>query len=159
MNGAQFDETINEYIIEWAQQTGIRATFKVEGFVDLSLEIKQALYHIMQEALANVARHSSADNVSGSRRSPWLNYLCGRKKREGWSSCLTGRIGARKPEQVAHQTVTRRVLTHDFVSALVAEFDDLMDRDAPTVRGQIQETERQIAGVEEAIDNPLDVAE
>ena len=37
--------------------------FNVEGFVDLSLEIKQAIYRITQEALANVARHSSADNV------------------------------------------------------------------------------------------------
>jgi signal transduction histidine kinase len=63
MNGTRFDETVNEYVIEWAHQTGIRASFYVEGFVDLSLEIKQAIYRIMQEALANVARHSSADNV------------------------------------------------------------------------------------------------
>jgi len=63
VNGTQFDETINEYIIEWAHQTGIAAVFNVEGFVDLSLEIKQAIYRITQEALANVARHSSADNV------------------------------------------------------------------------------------------------
>jgi BMFP domain-containing protein YqiC len=51
------------------------------------------------------------------------------------------------------------VLTPDSVAALVAEVHDLMDRDAPTVRGQIQETERQIARVEEAIDNLLDVTE
>lgn len=70
MNGTQFDETINEYIIEWAHQTGIAAVFNVEGFVDLSLEIKQAIYRIMQEALANVARHSSADNVEIA-----LNFL------------------------------------------------------------------------------------
>jgi signal transduction histidine kinase len=63
MDGSQFDETINEYIIEWAHQTGIGADFNVAGFVDLSLEIKQTIYRIMQEALANVARHSSADKV------------------------------------------------------------------------------------------------
>lgn len=63
MNGAHYDETLNEYLIEWAHQTGIRATFNMEGFIDLSLEIKQAIYRIMQEALANVARHSSAANV------------------------------------------------------------------------------------------------
>ena len=63
MNGTRFDETVHEYIIEWAHQTGIRASFHVEGFVDLPLEIKQAIYRIMQEALANVARHSSADIV------------------------------------------------------------------------------------------------
>lgn len=63
MNGTRFDETVDEYIIEWAHQTGIRASFHIEGFVDLPLEIKQAIYRIMQEALANVARHSLADNV------------------------------------------------------------------------------------------------
>jgi signal transduction histidine kinase len=63
MNGTRFDETVHEYIIEWAHQTGIRASFHVEGFVDLPLKIKQAIYRIMQEALANVARHSSAGNV------------------------------------------------------------------------------------------------
>jgi signal transduction histidine kinase len=65
-NGTRFDETLNEYIIEWAHQTGITATFKVDGFVDLSLEIKQAIYRILQEALANVTRHSSADKVDVS---------------------------------------------------------------------------------------------
>jgi len=63
MNGMRFDETLNEYIIEWAHQTGIQASLKVEGYIDLPLEIKQAIYRIMQEALANVAKHSSAKNV------------------------------------------------------------------------------------------------
>jgi NarL family two-component system sensor histidine kinase LiaS len=63
MNGTRFDETLNEYIIEWAHQTGIEANLKADGFVDLPLEIKQAIYRIMQEGLANVARHSSADKV------------------------------------------------------------------------------------------------
>jgi signal transduction histidine kinase len=63
MNGGQFDETLNECIIEWAHQTGIEATLNVDGFVDLPLEIKQAIYRIMQEALANVAKHSSANSV------------------------------------------------------------------------------------------------
>jgi len=63
MNGARFDETINEYIIEWAHQTGIEATFEVDGFFDLALESKHAIYRILQEALANVSRHSSANKV------------------------------------------------------------------------------------------------
>jgi len=63
MNGDRFDETINEYIIEWAHQTGIEANLEVDGFYDLALEIKQAIYRILQEALANVARHSSANSV------------------------------------------------------------------------------------------------
>jgi signal transduction histidine kinase len=63
MNGSRFDETLNEYIIEWAHQTGIEATLKVDGSIDLPLDIKQAIYRILQEALANVARHSSANTV------------------------------------------------------------------------------------------------
>jgi NarL family two-component system sensor histidine kinase LiaS len=63
MNGKSFDETVNEYIIEWAHQTGIEANFKVDGFIDLPLETKQAIFRIMQEALANVTRHSSAGKV------------------------------------------------------------------------------------------------
>ena len=66
MNGTRFDETLNEYIIEWAHQTGIEANLKVDGFIDLPLEIKQAIYRIMQEALANVARHSSANSVDAT---------------------------------------------------------------------------------------------
>ena len=66
MNGTRFDETLNEYIIEWAHQTGIQATLNVEGSNDLPLEIKQAIYRIMQEALANVAKHSSAKSVDAS---------------------------------------------------------------------------------------------
>jgi NarL family two-component system sensor histidine kinase LiaS len=63
MNGRRFDETVNEYIIEWAHQTGIEANLEVEGYIDLPLEVKQAIYRIMQEALANVTRHSSANKV------------------------------------------------------------------------------------------------
>ena len=32
MNGDNFDETLNEYLIEWAHQTGIKATLKVTRF-------------------------------------------------------------------------------------------------------------------------------
>ena len=63
MNGGRFDETLNEYIIEWAHQAGIEADLQVEGDVALPLETRQAVYRILQEALANVARHSNAGQV------------------------------------------------------------------------------------------------
>ena len=66
MNGSRFDETLNEYIIEWAHQTGIKATLNVDGSIDLPLDIKLAIYRIMQEALANVTRHSSASTVDAT---------------------------------------------------------------------------------------------
>jgi NarL family two-component system sensor histidine kinase LiaS len=63
MNGKRFDETVNEYVIEWAHQTGIEADLEVECYIDMPLETKQALFRLMQEALANVTRHSAADKV------------------------------------------------------------------------------------------------
>jgi NarL family two-component system sensor histidine kinase LiaS len=68
MEGVRFDETIHEYMVEWAHQTGIKCGLKLDGYVDLPLEIKQAIYRIMQEALANVARHSSAEHVQTALR-------------------------------------------------------------------------------------------
>ena len=63
MNGQNFDDALNEYAIEWVHQNKIEIDLNVEGNLDLSLETKQAIYRIMQEALANVARHSSAGSV------------------------------------------------------------------------------------------------
>ena len=39
------------------------AELHTEGHAELPLETKQAIYRIMQEALANVARHSAAEHV------------------------------------------------------------------------------------------------
>jgi two-component system, NarL family, sensor histidine kinase LiaS len=77
MNGDNFDGTINEYLIEWAHQTGVKATLNVTGSRDLALDIKQALYRILQEALANVARHSSADHVvvTVDYREPYVTLM------------------------------------------------------------------------------------
>jgi NarL family two-component system sensor histidine kinase LiaS len=63
MNERDFAETVNEYAIEWAHQNGFDVDVKVHGSNELPLEIEQTLYRIMQETLANVARHSSASSV------------------------------------------------------------------------------------------------
>lgn len=63
MNGRDFTEILNEYAIEWAHQNGIDVDVDMRGHDKLPLETEQTLYRIMQEALANVARHSSAGSV------------------------------------------------------------------------------------------------
>jgi NarL family two-component system sensor histidine kinase LiaS len=63
LEGVRFAEMVDDYMIEWAHQTGINAALQVQGETDISLEIRQAIYRIMQEALANVARHSGAGEV------------------------------------------------------------------------------------------------
>ena len=70
MNGQNFAETLNEYAIEWAHQNGIDIDVNVQGKHELPLETTQTLYRIVQEALANVARHSSASHAE-------VNLSCG----------------------------------------------------------------------------------
>jgi hypothetical protein len=102
---------------------------------------------------------SGEDNVSGNRKTPWPFYLCGRKKREGWHSCPSGKIGAKGPEEGVLRIVTTRVLTPDFVMAMIAEANQRMSQEQPKVQEQIDETERQLAEIEQAIGNLLDLAE
>jgi len=51
------------YTAEWSRQNNIGSELRLKGERTLPLEIEQALFRIVQEALANVARHSLARNV------------------------------------------------------------------------------------------------
>jgi signal transduction histidine kinase/streptogramin lyase len=57
---------LREYFYEWENRNEIQLTFKVEGEPSLPLETAQAIYRIIQEALANVTRHSQAKHVAVS---------------------------------------------------------------------------------------------
>jgi signal transduction histidine kinase len=63
MDKKDITETINDYVVEWAHQSGIEVQVDVQEPTELSLEVKLALFRILQESLANVARHSSAECV------------------------------------------------------------------------------------------------
>jgi len=54
---------LREYVFEWENRTDIRVNLKVTQETRLPLNVEQALYRIVQEALANVARHSQAGRV------------------------------------------------------------------------------------------------
>jgi signal transduction histidine kinase len=60
INGLDFAETLREHALEWSHRNGIEVNIKAEGNEELSLETRETLFRIAQEALANVARHSSA---------------------------------------------------------------------------------------------------
>jgi ligand-binding sensor domain-containing protein/signal transduction histidine kinase len=62
---------LREYIYEWEDRSGIQVKLDVDGDKQLPLQIEQALYRIIQEALANIARHSGATLVDIH-----LDYLC-----------------------------------------------------------------------------------
>ena len=110
-------------------------------------------------AECGAAMVSGADNVSGNRKTPWPFYLCGRKKREGWRACPSGKIGARGPEEAVIQAVMQRALTAEFVLALAAEANARLSREAPSVQKQIDDTRQRLAAIERAIRNLLDLAE
>lgn len=56
--------TLREYIFEWENRNDIEVKLDVSGQRRLPLQIEQAVYRIIQEALANVARHSHATQVA-----------------------------------------------------------------------------------------------
>ncbi len=60
LDGLDFSEALKEFALDWSQRSGIEMNINIEGAKELSLEIRETLFRILQEALANVARHSSA---------------------------------------------------------------------------------------------------
>lgn len=64
VDGQDFAEMLKEYAAEWSQRSGIEMNISITGDDELSLEIREALFRIVQEALANTARHSSAQHAN-----------------------------------------------------------------------------------------------
>jgi len=52
--------TLREYIFEWEHRNDAIVNLTIQNERDLPLETEQAVYRVIQEALANIARHSGA---------------------------------------------------------------------------------------------------
>lgn len=65
-----------DYAADWSRQTGISQEVLVRQDLRLPLEIEQAIFRILQEALANVARHSNASGVKIKISSNNGNLVC-----------------------------------------------------------------------------------
>ena len=63
MDGEDFSEILKEYVMDWSLRNRIELNFNVEGNKEVPLETRETLFRIAQEALANVARHSSATST------------------------------------------------------------------------------------------------
>jgi ligand-binding sensor domain-containing protein/signal transduction histidine kinase len=61
--------TLREYVFEWETRNDISTTLTIRNERPLDIGMEQAIYRIIQEALANVARHSHAKGVG-----IWLIY-------------------------------------------------------------------------------------
>ena len=55
---------LRSYAFGWERQSGIRLSLTVAGKQRLPPHMEQALYRVVQEGLANIARHSQADRAS-----------------------------------------------------------------------------------------------
>lgn len=63
LQGKGLAQALKEYADRWQEHTGIKVETVVSGERSLPLDVEQALYRVLQEALANIARHSEADRV------------------------------------------------------------------------------------------------
>ncbi|MDP1545058.1 MAG: two-component regulator propeller domain-containing protein [Anaerolineales bacterium] len=55
--------TLREYVFEWESRNDAVANLTIQNERSLPLDIEQAVYRFVQEALANVSRHSKANRV------------------------------------------------------------------------------------------------
>ncbi len=56
--------SLREYVFDWEARTDIQVQVAIENEQHLPLEVEQAIYRAIQEALSNIARHSKASSVT-----------------------------------------------------------------------------------------------
>jgi signal transduction histidine kinase len=66
---------VTEYAGEWTERTGIKVDLRIQGERATKVEVEETLYRVVQEALANVARHSGS--TTAQIRLAWQeNQVC-----------------------------------------------------------------------------------
>lgn len=63
LEGKGLATALQDYGHSWSRQNEIELDIRLQGERPLPLDIEQTVFRIVQEALANVARHSNADKV------------------------------------------------------------------------------------------------
>ncbi|MGD2252751.1 MAG: sensor histidine kinase [Anaerolineales bacterium] len=69
LQGKGLVAAVREHALDCANQTDIDVQVRIQNERELPAEVEQALFHIFQGALSNVARHSQADHAE-----VWLIY-------------------------------------------------------------------------------------
>ncbi len=55
---------LRDYVEDWSRRMGIAVAMQIQGERITALDIEEALFRVVQEALANIARHSGAAHVT-----------------------------------------------------------------------------------------------
>lgn len=97
-------------------------------------------------------------NTQEGRNFTWPYYLCGKKSRYGWKHCEARMINAAAAENNILDVVLNRILTPDFIQALLAETRAQLS-DTTIIDREIELLEKQIKDTHRAIQNLLDLAE
>jgi len=63
LQGKGLVAALQDFVAEWSRRTDIDARLRLQGARPLPLDVEQALFRVVQEAMANVARHSNARQV------------------------------------------------------------------------------------------------
>ena len=63
LEGKGLATALQDYSHNWSRQNDTELEIRIQGERPLPLDIEQTVFRIVQEALANVARHSNADKV------------------------------------------------------------------------------------------------
>ncbi len=64
LDGHGLSQALTDYVNRWQEHTGIKVVSTISGERELPLDVEQALYRVLQESLANIARHAEADRVA-----------------------------------------------------------------------------------------------
>lgn len=64
LEGRGLAQALGEYAARWQGHTGIQVETSITGERALPIDVEQALYRVLQESLANIARHSEAEQVT-----------------------------------------------------------------------------------------------
>jgi two-component system, NarL family, sensor histidine kinase LiaS len=63
-DGKPLDAALRDLVVSWSQSTGIGVETHIDQDIGAAPEVEQALFRVAQEAIANIARHSGATELT-----------------------------------------------------------------------------------------------
>lgn len=105
-------------------------------------------------------RDKPRSHPDGYHRNAWRFYICGRKKREGYSSCSSTKIKAELVEKAVLDNVLGEILTVDNLTRLLDEANRILNQQLPDdLHTRQQALQSQIDANRRSIDRLLDALE